>query len=129
MVALFNRAPVVLERNAVWLVLLVILELSRLLLERAKFGRMASYHMWSAKAWGVALWLGFSEAFLTGQPGPFFRAAVLVGILADLEGLWASIVLSTWRHDIPSAWHAIQAERNSKGVFTEAHERPVKPGS
>jgi phosphatidylglycerophosphate synthase len=122
-VALFNRAPIVLERNAVWLVLLIILELSRLLLERAKFGRLASYHMWSAKAWGVALWLGFSEAFLTAQPGLLFRTAVLLGILADLEGLWASIVLSTWRHDVPTVWHAIQAERSTA---VTGHP-PVKP--
>jgi phosphatidylglycerophosphate synthase len=110
-VALGFRAPAVLEHSILGVMVLVLLELSRLLLERAKFGRIAAYHLWSAKMWGIALWLGFSEAFLTGQPGPLFQAAIFVGIMADLEGLWVSIVLSAPRHDLPTVWHAFQAER------------------
>jgi CDP-diacylglycerol--glycerol-3-phosphate 3-phosphatidyltransferase len=111
-VALALRAPDILRRNLAGVGVLVALELSRLVLERAKFGRMASYHMWSAKAWGIALWLGFSEAFVTQEAGPFFRLAVGAGILADLEGLAASLVLSTWQHDVPSLWHAVRLERS-----------------
>jgi RimJ/RimL family protein N-acetyltransferase/phosphatidylglycerophosphate synthase len=111
-VALALRAPDVLRRNLAGVGVLAALELSRLILERAKFGRMAAYHMWSAKAWGIALWLGLSEAFLTQEAGPFFRVAVGAGILADLEGLTASLVLSTWQHDVPSLWHAIGIERS-----------------
>lgn len=110
-VSLTLRAPDVLRRNVVGVSVLLALEVSRFTLERAKFGRMAAYHMWSAKAWGIALFLGFFEAFLTQQPGPLFRVAVAMGILADLEGLSASLVLSKWKHDIPTLWHAIRIER------------------
>lgn len=109
--ALMLRSPDVLWRNAAGVSVLIGLEISRLVVERAKFGRMAAYHMWSAKAWGIALFLGFSEAFLTQQPGPLFFVAVALGILTDLEGLATSLILSTWRHDVPSLWHAVRLER------------------
>lgn len=109
--ALHLRAPSVVRAHVVGLGLIVSLELVRLLVERQRYGRLASYHMWSAKAWGVTLWLGFCEAFLTGQAGPFMLAAVVVGVLADGEGLAASLVLSTWQHDIRTIWQAVQLER------------------
>ena len=112
LVTLYLRAPVVLRSNALGLAVLVGLELTRLAVERAKYGRLAAYHMWSAKLWGLALWLGFSEAFLTATPGPLFRAAVILGVVADLEGLAASLVLSRWRHDVPTFWHARRLERS-----------------
>lgn len=109
--ALLLQAPSVVRAHRVGLCAIVLLELVRLVVERLRYGRLASYHMWSAKAWGVTLWLGFCEAFLTGQPGPFMQAAVLMGIVADGEGLAASLVLSTWQHDIGTFWKALQVER------------------
>jgi phosphatidylglycerophosphate synthase len=109
--AVFLRAPEILVANLPFLMGLVFLELSRAVLERRKFGRLAAYHLWSAKAWGVSLLFGFTEAFLTGRPGPLFRLSLWVGILSDLEGLSASMVLSRWHHDVPSAFHALVLER------------------
>ena len=119
-VVLCVRAPGVIAAYAVGIVAVVGLEVARWVLERMKYGRLASYHMWSAKAWGITLWLGFSEAFLTGPPGPFIPAAVVMGIIADVEGLLASLVLSTWRHDIRTIWHALQIERSNRGAADEA---------
>jgi len=108
---LLLRTPGVVWASRYGVALLVVLEGIRLFVDRRKFGRMAAYHMWSAKAWGLALWLGFCEAFLTGRPGPLFRLAVGLGIAADLEGLAASRVLSRWTHDVPTVWHAVRIER------------------
>ncbi len=110
-VALFLRAPSVIKAHLAGIAAIVGLEVARWALERIRYGRLASYHMWSAKAWGITLWLGFSEAFLTGRPGPFIQAAVVMGIVADAEGLLASSVLSTWQHDIRTIWDAVQIER------------------
>jgi CDP-diacylglycerol--glycerol-3-phosphate 3-phosphatidyltransferase len=109
--ALATRAPVVLQSHLIGIAILGSLEVSRWVLERFRYGRIASYHMWSAKLWGIALWLGFCEAFLSGRPGPFMQAAVATGILTDLEGLAASLVLSDWHHDVRSIWHAVRMER------------------
>lgn len=109
-IALLLWAPSVLSAHLVGLGLIVSLELVRWAIERRRYGRLASYHMWSAKAWGITLWLGFCEAFLTGQPGPFMQAAVVMGVVADCEGLTASLVLSSWQHDIRTVWHAVRLE-------------------
>lgn len=90
---------------------IVALALGRWLLDRMRYGRMTAYHMWSARAWGILLWLGFSEVFLTGRTGAWFEAALIVGMLTQVEGLGASLVLSSWRPEVPTLWHAIQIER------------------
>lgn len=108
--ALLLRSPSVLSTHLVGLGLIVSLELVRWMIERRRYGRLASYHMWSAKVWGITLWLGFCEAFLTGQAGPFMQAAVVMGVVADCEGLTASLVLSSWQHDIRTVWHAVRLE-------------------
>jgi len=86
------------------------LEVARLVIELAKFGRMAAYHMWSAKIWGITLWLGFSEVFLRGRAGPFFKLAIIMGLIADIEGLVASLLLTTQQRDVRTLWHALARE-------------------
>jgi hypothetical protein len=62
--------------------------------------------MGSAKLWGILLFLGCGEVFLRGAPGPLFTAMIAVGVLSEVEGLLASLILPTWHHDVPSLWHA-----------------------
>lgn len=119
---LLLHAPSVLATHAVGIGVLLGLEGLRFVVERLKFGRVAAYHMWSAKAWGVALLLGFAEVYLTGAAGPFFTAAVALGIITDLEGLAASLVFSSWHHDVPSVLHAVRLERTER-----AARHPMKP--
>jgi phosphatidylglycerophosphate synthase len=128
-VALIWRSPAVIKAHVPGLVALASLELARWAVERLRYGRLASYHMWSAKVWGVALWLGFSEAFLTGRPGPLLQAAIVTGILADAEGLATSLVLSTWQHDVATIWHAAQIERRRSHGGPRASARPNGAGA
>jgi hypothetical protein len=55
---------------------------------------------------------GFTEAFLTGEPGPLFQIAIIVGIVADIEGFAASMILSKWHHDIPHIWKAVSIQKS-----------------
>ena len=48
---------------------------------------------------------------VTGRAGLFFWSAIVIGVLADLEGLAASCILSSRQHDIPSFWHAVRLQR------------------
>lgn len=95
------------------LTLLLVLEITRHVFDHVKFGRSASYHMWSAKLWGVCLYLAFVQLLGWGETDYLFLLAIVVGILTDIEGLLASKILSSWRADIPSIFHAYKIEKEN----------------
>jgi phosphatidylglycerophosphate synthase len=84
------------------------LELLRYVFDLTKFGREASYHMWSSKLWGVALFVGFFALLGLGMSGLPVSTAIYVGIFADIEGLAISIVLRQWKTDVPTIFHAFR---------------------
>lgn len=104
--AVWQLHPQALTQRLVPLAALVVLEASRYALDALKFGREASYHMWSSKAWGVALFAGFFSLLALGRDGLAVDAAILLGIVADGEGLAISLLLRRWQADVPSVVHA-----------------------
>jgi phosphatidylglycerophosphate synthase len=106
--------PMAILKNSILLIILAGLEFARYLFDLWKFKREASYHMWSSKLWGVALFTGFMSVLVFQDDGIFVTAAIAIGIVADLEGLLISLTLTSWRHDVPSILHAlkIRAESN-----------------
>jgi len=99
--------PDFLRAHAVALSVLVALELARYAFDLRKFGREASYHMWSSKLWGIFLFLGCLALLALDNDGPISTMAIYVGIVADLEGLAISAVLPQWRTDVPTFFHAL----------------------
>jgi len=90
------------------LALLIAVHVSRKTFELAKFGRIASYHMWSSKALGVVIMLTMTTVFLTGSPSLLVPLALWLGLANELEGFVASVVLPEWTADVASAIHACQ---------------------
>ena len=82
------------------------IKLARYLFDFIKYRRETAYHMWSAKAWNITLFLALCEIFWTGAIGFSFWAVIILGIWNNVEGLLASIILPTWTHDVPTLWHA-----------------------
>ncbi len=97
------------NRNA--LIALVALEAARYAFDLAKFGREASYHLWSSKLWGIALFAGFVSLLVYGEAGIVVTAMIWIGIAADLEGLLVSLVLRHWSTDVPTLVHALRLRR------------------
>lgn len=93
------------------LAVLLVLELGRYGLDMVKFGREASYHMWSSKVWGIALFAGFYSLLVLGRDDLLISLAIYVGIVADLEGAAISLVLREWRVDVPTFFHALAYRR------------------
>jgi phosphatidylglycerophosphate synthase len=106
--AAWHLYPQVIKENSIALVLLILLELGRYAVDLAKFGREASYHMWSSKAWGIVLFVAFLALLAFGYTGRWIAMALYVGIVADIEGLAISFVLVEWKSDVPSILHAIK---------------------
>jgi CDP-diacylglycerol--glycerol-3-phosphate 3-phosphatidyltransferase len=111
--AAWHLHPATIRGHAAALVLLGVLEAVRYAVDLLKFGREASYHMWSSKLWGLALFAGCFSLLALGEDGLAVAAAIWVGVAADLEGLAISIVLRRWRTDVPSVVHAWRLRRAS----------------
>jgi phosphatidylglycerophosphate synthase len=107
-VAAWLLYPGVIREHSTALLVLLVLELMRYAFDYAKFKREASYHMWSSKAWGIFLFVGFFSLLALGQEGVLAVLPIYVGIIADLEGLAISVVLPQWRADVPSFVHALR---------------------
>jgi len=90
---------------------LLTLELVRHVYDHIKFKKSASYHMWSAKLWGIFLYLGFVELLGFGETGLLFSLAIYIGIITDVEGLLASFILKKWQSDVPSLYHAFKLNK------------------
>jgi phosphatidylglycerophosphate synthase len=111
--AAWHLYPAAITERLVPLALLAVLEATRYLVDFLKFRREASYHMWSSKVWGVALFIGFYSLLVLGSSGAAVSFAIYVGIIADLEGLVISIALPRWQADVPSFVHALRERRNA----------------
>jgi CDP-diacylglycerol--glycerol-3-phosphate 3-phosphatidyltransferase len=90
------------------LLVLGCLELIRYVFDLVKFRREASYHMWSSKLWGIALFAGFFALLALDISGLPVAIAIYTGIVSDVEGLAISIVLRQWRSDVPTLIHAFR---------------------
>lgn len=104
--AAWHLYPAAITQHVGSLMVLGILEVMRYGLDFLKFRREASYHMWSSKVWGVALFAGFFGLFVLGSSGLAVACAIYVGIIADIEGLLISLVLPRWQADVPTLVHA-----------------------
>ena len=111
--AAWHLYPAAITERLVPLAVLAVLEATRYAVDFLKFQREASYHMWSSKVWGIALFIGFFSLLVSGSSGAAVSCAVYVGIIADLEGLAISIVLPRWKADVPSLIHALRERRNA----------------
>jgi phosphatidylglycerophosphate synthase len=109
--AAWHLYPAAITQHVSSLVVLGCLEVIRYGLDFLKFRREASYHMWSSKIWGIALFAGFFGLLVLGSAGLAVACAIYVGIVADIEGLLISLVLPRWQADVPTVFHALRARR------------------
>jgi CDP-diacylglycerol--glycerol-3-phosphate 3-phosphatidyltransferase len=95
----------------VLIVAVIALETVRHVFDLAKFRRIASYHTYSAKIWGLLLMLAVG-ALLCFRRGAWLLTVALVwGILSELEGLTFSILLPQWVHDVKTLPRALAIRR------------------
>jgi hypothetical protein len=109
--AAWHLYPAAITQHVGSLAVLATLEVMRYVLDFLKFRREASYHMWSSKVWGIALFAGFFGLLVLGSSGIVVSCAIYLGLVADIEGLLISLVLPRWQADVPSLVHALRARR------------------
>jgi CDP-diacylglycerol--glycerol-3-phosphate 3-phosphatidyltransferase len=85
----------------------------------AKYRRFATYHQYSAKAWGVSLFAAIIALGGFNYGGVFLWAAIVTGIVSHIEGIAMTLALPRWTYDVPGfrrAWRLRQLEMDRATV-------------
>jgi CDP-diacylglycerol--glycerol-3-phosphate 3-phosphatidyltransferase len=113
------------------LIALLGLEAVRFGFDFTKFGRPASYHSYLAKLWGLVMAVAVIGVFALDRANGLVPAALVLGILCDLEGMAMSIVMPVWRKDIKTvraAWHLRRQILDERCASLPAAGREVRFG-
>ena len=73
-----------------------------------KYGKPASYHTYSAKFWGITLFIATIALFGFNYAGIALWLAIISGIIHTVEEIAMTLVLPEWKHDILSIFHAVK---------------------
>jgi len=103
--AAWRMYPDAIGAHAVGIVLVLGTQALDHAVELAKFRREAAYHAWTAKIWGLMLAAALFTLFATGVEA-LLGAAIVCGLCSHVENLAITLLLPSWRHDVPSVVHA-----------------------
>jgi CDP-diacylglycerol--glycerol-3-phosphate 3-phosphatidyltransferase len=73
-----------------------------------KYGRLASYHSYSAKIWGLSLAVATVALFGFGYAGVTLWATLIIGTLHNLEEVAMTLILPHWTFDVVTIQKALQ---------------------
>lgn len=71
-----------------------------------KYGKPASYHTYSAKLWGITLFITTVALFGFNYAGVALWLTILVGLVHTIEEILMTLLLPVWQHDVLSIVHA-----------------------
>lgn len=78
-----------------------------------RYRRLTSYHTWGAKL--SAVLMGASTLLLfAGGPAWPFRFSTVVLVITQIEEISITAVLSEWRSNVPTLWHAWRLMKGSR---------------
>lgn len=78
-----------------------------------KYGKPASYHTYSAKLWGITLFIATIALFGFNYAGLALWLAIIVGIIHTVEEIAMTLILPHWTHDVLSILHALRLRQSS----------------
>lgn len=99
-----NHSKLVFE-NLPFVAAILALESFMYLTSFVRFRKFPSPHAILSKFWGLYLIVEFTLLILD-VGGSHFRIALFFGFVAHLDRVLIYLLLPSWQHDIPSAWHA-----------------------
>lgn len=106
--------PSVVRRELFFVVLIVVSCLLPAIAGFWKFGSFTSYHTWGVKIAAAAMGLTLYVLFLGGPAWPF-RVAAVICILAAIEEIALTLLLSEPESNVRSVWDVLKrSERNSR---------------
>jgi phosphatidylglycerophosphate synthase len=76
-----------------------------------KYSKPASYHTYSAKSWGITLFIATIAIFGFDRAEISLWIAIVVGIIHTVEEIAMTLILPTWQHDVLSIFHALKLKQ------------------
>ena len=99
--------------------LVIATELATNVFSWVRFRREASYHAWSARIFGLILFVALFALFATGT-GALLLPALVAGLISHGENAAITAVLPAWRHDVPTLLAAWRIRRGAAGSLPNA---------
>ena len=76
-----------------------------------KYGKPASYHTYSAKIWGITLFIATVAMFGFDYAGFPLWLTIIAGFIHTVEEIAMTLLLPEWKHDVLSIFHAVRLRR------------------
>ena len=92
------------NRIAIWAILAM--EASVYIISLLRFKRETCTHAFLSKLWGITLLIAFTSLIGFNHAGFPFSLAIIMGLISHIDRILITLILPTWTHDIPSAYHA-----------------------
>ncbi|MBD2450455.1 CDP-alcohol phosphatidyltransferase family protein [Nostoc sp. FACHB-152] len=73
-----------------------------------KYGKPASYHTYSAKFWGITLFIAIVALFGFNYAGITLWLTCTAGTIYSVEEIAMTLILPVWTHDVLSIFHALK---------------------
>jgi phosphatidylglycerophosphate synthase len=98
--------PDLIANNKIAVITILFMEVMCYVVSLLKFKKETCTHAFLSKLWGITLLIAFTSLIGFGYAGLPFAMAIAVGLIAHLDRILITLILPTWTHDIPSAYHA-----------------------
>ncbi|MHC5597320.1 MAG: CDP-alcohol phosphatidyltransferase family protein [Nostoc sp.] len=72
-----------------------------------KYGKPASYHTYSAKFWGITLFIAIIALFGFDYAEVTLWLTCIAGTIHSVEEIAITLILPVWTHDVLSIFHAL----------------------
>lgn len=104
--------PEVIRAHQLVIYSLLGMELTCYVVSIAKFSKETCSHAYLSKLWGLTLLAAFTDLIWNGNAGFLFFLCLGAGIVSHIDRILITLILPTWQHDIPSAYHAYRIRQN-----------------
>jgi CDP-diacylglycerol--glycerol-3-phosphate 3-phosphatidyltransferase len=98
-----------------WIALQLGLQIFSYLYDYVKYRRITSLHAYSAKLWGITLFLAIYALLIYRSASPWIGLAIGAGIISFVDALAIKLLLPGWQHDVASCFHAYRLRRSQSG--------------
>ncbi|ACC82079.1 CDP-alcohol phosphatidyltransferase family protein [Nostoc punctiforme] len=109
----------ILVTYSVPLLMIVFAQLLWWVVNLVKYGKPASYHTYSAKFWGITLFIAIIALFGFDYAGVALWLTCIAGTIHSVEEIAMTLILPVWTHDVLSIFHALNIRQESLTPITK----------